>query len=301
MKLQRAGNALLTDARSPLLGLLAPAILSSSTPASFRQHPTLRQGHAYHPTPRWLSTTSPRRAATSPARKVEESDTAPDSTQAEPPRYSPQPGGTPRAQPPKLSSRPLQSQQQAATSQKAYKEALGSLLAGIKRGEGGAPGSSSRAPLAPNPSSPSSSSSADLLSTPTSRRQSDLARTHLSQQPRAYDPGFASPIQTQQAVLEIAGDASHHLAGPAPPPMRLDAYMGRAEAVTANRPLPRALAMLTAKITLNQVRATFNKQKFHERGGLKRKRLRKERWRKRFKEGFVAMVGKVQHMRRQGW
>ena len=43
------------------------------------------------------------------------------------------------------------------------------------------------------------------------------------------------------------------------------------------------------------------RQRFHEREGLKRKRLRNERWRRRFKEGFQRAVGRVVGMKRQGW
>lgn len=51
----------------------------------------------------------------------------------------------------------------------------------------------------------------------------------------------------------------------------------------------------------NRVRADFNKQRFHERAGLKRKRLHSERWRRRFKEAFRGTVKMVNKMRKQGW
>ena len=50
----------------------------------------------------------------------------------------------------------------------------------------------------------------------------------------------------------------------------------------------------------NKVKSDAHRQKFHERKGLKKKRLRSERFRKRFKEGFKKMVGVVLDMRRQG-
>jgi small subunit ribosomal protein MRP21 len=51
----------------------------------------------------------------------------------------------------------------------------------------------------------------------------------------------------------------------------------------------------------NRVRQDFNKQRFHERAGLKRKRLHSERWRRRFKEAFRGTVKMVNKMRKQGW
>ncbi|KAG9691878.1 hypothetical protein KCU95_g9516, partial [Aureobasidium melanogenum] len=51
----------------------------------------------------------------------------------------------------------------------------------------------------------------------------------------------------------------------------------------------------------NRVRQDFNKQRFHERPGLKRKRLHSERWRRRFKEAFRGTVKMVNKMRKQGW
>jgi small subunit ribosomal protein MRP21 len=52
-------------------------------------------------------------------------------------------------------------------------------------------------------------------------------------------------------------------------------------------------------VSRNRIRADFNRQRFHERGGLKRKRLASERW--RFKEGFQRTVTRVQELRRKGW
>jgi small subunit ribosomal protein MRP21 len=60
----------------------------------------------------------------------------------------------------------------------------------------------------------------------------------------------------------------------------------------------RQLEMLVAR---NRVRADTFRQKFHERGGLKRKRLASERWRKRFRIGFNNTVTRVQELRRKGW
>lgn len=65
--------------------------------------------------------------------------------------------------------------------------------------------------------------------------------------------------------------------------------------------LARGLQRLQAQLNVNKVRSDQQRQRFHERPGLKRKRLKGERWRKRFKQGFIAIVEKVQQMRKQGW
>ncbi|KAL9125280.1 MAG: hypothetical protein Q9217_005493 [Psora testacea] len=63
----------------------------------------------------------------------------------------------------------------------------------------------------------------------------------------------------------------------------------------------RAMRQLNILCATNRVRADAMRQRFHERPGMKRKRLKSERWRKLFKEGFRATVGRVKEMRRKGW
>lgn len=65
--------------------------------------------------------------------------------------------------------------------------------------------------------------------------------------------------------------------------------------------LPRAFRVLTIACNRNKVRYDRSSQRFHERPGLKKKRLKRERWRKRFSDGFIAMKEKVEQMRLQGW
>lgn len=62
-----------------------------------------------------------------------------------------------------------------------------------------------------------------------------------------------------------------------------------------------AYKRLSILLSLNKVRQDLKKQKYYERAGAKRKRLKSERWRKFFQAGFRATVAKVKRMRRQGW
>ena len=78
--------------------------------------------------------------------------------------------------------------------------------------------------------------------------------------------------------------------------------MGRAQVVDSQRlPLAPAFGMLKQKLVYEKVRPTARAQRFHERLGMRRKRLKSERWRKRFLEGFRHMVVKVKKMKAQGW
>lgn len=62
-----------------------------------------------------------------------------------------------------------------------------------------------------------------------------------------------------------------------------------------------ALAVLNARCTANGVRRDWRRQKFHERKGIKRKRLASERWRVRFKAGFKATCKRARALAAQGW
>lgn len=77
--------------------------------------------------------------------------------------------------------------------------------------------------------------------------------------------------------------------------------LGRTVEVNAVRGVAVALQQLEAECRRNNVRVDQRRQRFHERPGMKRKRLKSERWRKRFKIAFKATVQKVQDMRRKGW
>jgi hypothetical protein len=67
------------------------------------------------------------------------------------------------------------------------------------------------------------------------------------------------------------------------------------------RDIVRGIGMLGSLMARNRVKSDFNKQRFHERGGLKRKRLASERWRARFKTGFRHVTDRVTELTRKGW
>lgn len=111
------------------------------------------------------------------------------------------------------------------------------------------------------------------------------------------------PAPSAQASASEAVHATAAASDVPQPTLRLGPSVGRSVAVEPERgiDLGRAFRNLDINCARNTVKGDFMRQRFHERPGLKRKRLRSTRWRRRFKEGFRAMVGKVEEMRRSGW
>ena len=63
----------------------------------------------------------------------------------------------------------------------------------------------------------------------------------------------------------------------------------------------RGLTKLNQECRLNDIRNQALSQKYRERAGQMRKRLRRERWRRYFAHGFKAAVNRVHTMKAQGW
>ncbi|TLS26583.1 hypothetical protein PpBr36_04851 [Pyricularia pennisetigena] len=82
---------------------------------------------------------------------------------------------------------------------------------------------------------------------------------------------------------------------------RLRPVLGRTVPTTNNVDAAKAFQLLQLLVRRNNVAGDFHRQRFHERGGLKRKRLKSQRWRARFKTSFVATVKRVQQLVKQGW
>ncbi|KAH7134599.1 hypothetical protein B0J13DRAFT_609958 [Dactylonectria estremocensis] len=62
-----------------------------------------------------------------------------------------------------------------------------------------------------------------------------------------------------------------------------------------------AIKILGRMVREQKVKNKYFSQKFHERPGLKKKRLKSQRWRSRFKTGFKAVVHRVVELKKQGW
>ncbi|KAI1330909.1 hypothetical protein F5Y16DRAFT_361562 [Xylariaceae sp. FL0255] len=83
--------------------------------------------------------------------------------------------------------------------------------------------------------------------------------------------------------------------------MHLVPRLGRTVHVRKNVDVARSFKLLAVQVASNKVRSQWQQQRFHERPGLKRKRLASQRWQARFKKGFKAAVVRVQELTRQGW
>ena len=110
---------------------------------------------------------------------------------------------------------------------------------------------------------------------------------------------FPPRFKTNELMRDINRDI--HQPPPARAPMRLTPSTGRTIVIGGNVDIGRGFRLLEQSCGRNKVRSDFNKQRFHERPGLKRKRLKSMRWRKRFMEGFRATVKRVKQMKAQGW
>lgn len=86
-------------------------------------------------------------------------------------------------------------------------------------------------------------------------------------------------------------------------PVPLGPRVGKTIQVDAARGIDVARAFQTMEsVTVrNRVKKQARDQRFHERPGLKRKRLAKERYRRWFKESFRGICRRVEELRKQGW
>ncbi|RYP34042.1 hypothetical protein DL767_004484 [Monosporascus sp. MG133] len=117
------------------------------------------------------------------------------------------------------------------------------------------------------------------------------------------EPTYDSVSQDVYIELSDLQKTKHSETGPeAPKPtMRLVPRLGRTVHVSSHVDVARSFKILAIQVAQNRIRQEFQYQRFHERPGLKRKRLKSERWQKRFKRGFKETVRRVRELTRQGW
>jgi hypothetical protein len=85
------------------------------------------------------------------------------------------------------------------------------------------------------------------------------------------------------------------------PEIRCVPRTGRTIFVSRAADVVRSFKVLDRQCIANRVRADSFTQRYHERPGLKRKRLKRENWRKKFMNSFRATCKRVEDLRRQGW
>lgn len=135
----------------------------------------------------------------------------------------------------------------------------------------------------------------------------DLLSSFNQMKPRTQSGSFWDTMKSPSSMVKSNSSLMEGLADDMAPeeaprvPLRLTPVIGRTVQIGANIDVARGFNLLNSSIRRNAVRHDFKKQLFHERGGLKRKRLRRERWRKRFMLGFKATVSRVKDLKKQGW
>ncbi|KAF2731680.1 hypothetical protein EJ04DRAFT_514442 [Polyplosphaeria fusca] len=172
----------------------------------------------------------------------------------------------------------------------------------------GAQGRRPRPSLAGRPQQPWQGTSADLFESNRERKFGDGIGPRRS-------AGFAdtrrTPLRVDQMAMPKGAQADDSFL---PMPMepepeekvvypRLNPSFGRTIDLdnAKGRDIVRGLNMLGSMMARNKVKADFHRQRFHERPGLKRKRLKSERWRARFKKGFQDVTARVSELTRKGW
>jgi len=139
-------------------------------------------------------------------------------------------------------------------------------------------------------------SAASSPSSPTKPGQS-------SKPPSVFGEDLDDPMDLARDIGLQADEflRSHMPKAAAPPPLRLRASTGKTIQVHGHVDVVRSFQLLDVLCARNKLPRTVQQQRFHERPGLKRKRLKRERWRKKFKTGFKATVQRVRELSKQGW
>jgi len=112
-------------------------------------------------------------------------------------------------------------------------------------------------------------------------------------------PPGSAPLSATSMLSDVHGVS--RTPKPIRAPIKLGPSTGRSITIGAGIDVGRGFRLLEQSCARNKVRKDANMQRFHERAGLKRKRLRRERWRSRFLQGFKATVARVKQLKNQGW
>ncbi|KFY62486.1 hypothetical protein V496_04574 [Pseudogymnoascus sp. VKM F-4515 (FW-2607)] len=149
----------------------------------------------------------------------------------------------------------------------------------------------------------SNSVAQDLLTGFNAGRKERGPNSPLNQRKSLNLDRMLAPKVSNSDLKDVISNLTTSVTAPVPPKpaLRLNARTGRSVVVAGGVDVGRSFNLLGMSCARNKVKVDFNRQKFHERGGLKRKRLKRERWQRRFMAGFKATVSRVKEMKRQGW
>ncbi|KFX92186.1 hypothetical protein V490_05525 [Pseudogymnoascus sp. VKM F-3557] len=148
----------------------------------------------------------------------------------------------------------------------------------------------------------SNSAAQDLLTGFNAARKERGPNSPLNQRKSINLDRMLSPNVSDSDLKDVISGLTTNVTTPvAPKPaLRLNARTGRSVVVAGGVDIGRSFNLLGMSCARNKVKRDFQMQRFHERGGLKRKRLKRERWQRRFMAGFQATISRVKEMKRQG-
>ncbi|RDW90998.1 hypothetical protein BP5796_02163 [Coleophoma crateriformis] len=139
-------------------------------------------------------------------------------------------------------------------------------------------------------------SAMDLLSTLNSTSRASRQSSRIMETERMLDPKGSDTLKLLDKFSPTSLVPERKRT-----PLRMNPRLGRTVTLGGNIDLGRGLKLLEQSCARNAVRKDSTKQRFHERPGLKRKRMKRAGWRKRFAQGFSAIVKRVKQLKNQGW
>jgi pyruvate/2-oxoglutarate dehydrogenase complex dihydrolipoamide acyltransferase (E2) component len=173
------------------------------------------------------------------------------------------------------------------------------------------PAKTPAAPAAAPEAAPAANAQAAAPATPTPAPLTDAApfskslptaATRSASSDFVYDAtSTTGSIDLAQIIMDDANAFRNQHYGRPQAELRLSPVLGRTVHVNGRVDVATAVTFTNTLAARNKIKFHYHHQKFHERPGLKRKRLHSERWRKKFKKGFSAMVHRVQELKSQGW
>ncbi|KAJ5052034.1 uncharacterized protein L3040_001794 [Drepanopeziza brunnea f. sp. 'multigermtubi'] len=134
---------------------------------------------------------------------------------------------------------------------------------------------------------------------------SDLLATLNEVRPSSSpDMKYINPFSKTLSGMSLTSDIGSlgNIPKAARKPIKLSPSTGRSKVIGGGGvDIATGFRLVEMSCARNKVKSDFMRQRFHERGGMKRKRLRRERWRTRFMEGFKATIARVKQLKNQGW
>lgn len=128
-----------------------------------------------------------------------------------------------------------------------------------------------------------------------STRQGEIAGSMIN-------PNDGSVNTAVGASNTVAQDLAHHQFHPRRVrTLQSRPSLGRIVEIDSKVDIGKSLSILKKLVRTQNIKNDQQRQRFYERPGVRRKRLRRERWRARFKENFHNAVEKIKAMRRMGW